>query len=62
MSKKIDEARKQLNKALKKHAEVVGGTAVSLLTFPKYGIVVAVTSNTSYADTFGLAVNGNRLV
>ena len=30
MSKKIDEARKQLNKALKKHAEVVGGTAVSL--------------------------------
>lgn len=30
MSKKIDEARKQLNKALKKHAEVVGGQAVSL--------------------------------
>ena len=30
MSKKIDEARKHLNKALKKHAEVVGGTAVSL--------------------------------
>lgn len=30
MSKKIDEARKQLNKALKKHAEVVGGAAVSL--------------------------------
>jgi hypothetical protein len=30
MSKKIDEARKQLNKALKKHASVVGGPAVSL--------------------------------
>ena len=30
MSKKIDEARKHLTKALKKHAEVVGGTAVSL--------------------------------
>jgi hypothetical protein len=30
MSKKIDEARKHLTKALKKHAEVVGGRAVSL--------------------------------
>jgi hypothetical protein len=30
MSKKIDEARKHLNKALKKHADAVGGTAVSL--------------------------------
>lgn len=30
MSKKIDEARKHLAKALKKHAEVVGGSAVSL--------------------------------
>ncbi|MGV8970324.1 MAG: hypothetical protein ACOH1J_07740 [Microbacteriaceae bacterium] len=30
MSKKIDAARKNLSKALKKHAEVVGGTAVSL--------------------------------
>lgn len=30
MSKKIDEARKQLTKALKKHADVVGGSAVSL--------------------------------
>ena len=30
MSKKIDEARKHLNKALKKHAEIVGGSAVSL--------------------------------
>jgi len=30
MSKKIDSARKDLTKALKKHAEIVGGTAVSL--------------------------------
>ena len=30
MSKKIDAARKELSKALKKHAEVVGGDAVSL--------------------------------
>lgn len=30
MSKKIDAARKRLTKALKKHAEVVGGNAVSL--------------------------------
>jgi len=30
MSKKINEARKQLSKALKKHADVVGGSAVSL--------------------------------
>jgi hypothetical protein len=30
MSKKIDSARKDLTKALKKHATVVGATAVSL--------------------------------
>jgi len=30
MSKKIDEALKTLTKALKKHAEIVGGSAVSL--------------------------------
>ncbi|CAN5137753.1 hypothetical protein BH11ACT2_BH11ACT2_23360 [soil metagenome] len=30
MSKKIDDARKHLNKALKKHADIVGGSAVSL--------------------------------
>jgi hypothetical protein len=30
MSKKIDEARKNLTRALKKHAEVVGARAVSL--------------------------------
>ena len=35
--------------------EVLGGTLTSLLTFPENNIVVAVTSNTSYADTFALA-------
>jgi len=35
--------------------EVLGGIASSLLTFPEQGLVVAVTSNTSYANTFALA-------
>jgi CubicO group peptidase (beta-lactamase class C family) len=35
----------------------LGGTVASLLTLPERGLVVAVTSNISYADTFGLAVN-----
>ncbi|MFN0106628.1 MAG: serine hydrolase domain-containing protein [Bryobacteraceae bacterium] len=34
----------------------LGGMVASLMTFPEYGIVVAVTSNISYADTFSLAV------
>jgi len=34
---------------------VIGGTA-SLLTFPQRGIVVAVTSNTSFADTRSIAL------
>lgn len=33
----------------------LGGMVASLMTFPEQGIVVAVTSNTSYADTFSLA-------
>ena len=37
--------------------ELIGGMAVSFMTFPEQGIVVAVTSNISYADTFSLAVN-----
>jgi len=36
--------------------ESLGGMAVSLMTFPGEGIVVAVTSNTSYADTFALGL------
>jgi CubicO group peptidase (beta-lactamase class C family) len=36
--------------------ESLGGTLASLMTFPERGIVVAVTSNISYADTFSLAL------
>ncbi len=36
--------------------EVLGGMAASLATLPEHGIVVAVTSNTSYADTRAVAV------
>ena len=36
--------------------EVLGGRVASLLTFPAHGIVVAAISNTSYADTFGVAL------
>jgi CubicO group peptidase (beta-lactamase class C family) len=34
----------------------LGGTVASLTTFPQHRIVVSVTSNISYADTFGVAV------
>ena len=34
----------------------LGGMVASLMTFPEYGMVVAVTSNISYADTSSLAV------
>jgi serine beta-lactamase-like protein LACTB, mitochondrial len=34
----------------------LGGMVASLVTFPEQGIVVSVTSNISYADTFGVAV------
>ncbi|MBK5293289.1 MAG: beta-lactamase family protein [Acidobacteriia bacterium] len=33
----------------------LGGMVASLMIFPEFGIVVAVTSNISYADTFSLA-------
>jgi CubicO group peptidase (beta-lactamase class C family) len=36
--------------------ESLGGIVASLMIFPEYGIVVAVTSNISYADTFSVAV------
>jgi CubicO group peptidase (beta-lactamase class C family) len=36
--------------------ESLGGMVASLVTFPEHGIVVAVTSNISYADTYSLAV------
>jgi len=37
--------------------ESLGGMVASLMTLPDYGIVVAVTSNISYADTYSLAVS-----
>ncbi len=36
--------------------DLLGGMAVSFMTFPEHGIHVSVTSNTSYADTFSLAI------
>ena len=36
--------------------DVLGGTVASFMTFPDQGLVVSVTSNTSYADTFAIAV------
>jgi CubicO group peptidase (beta-lactamase class C family) len=36
--------------------DTLGGRVVSLMTFRERGLVVAVASNISYADTFGLAV------
>jgi serine beta-lactamase-like protein LACTB len=36
--------------------ELRGGMVASFMTFPEHGIVVAVTSNTSFADTYSLAV------
>jgi serine beta-lactamase-like protein LACTB, mitochondrial len=36
--------------------DLLGGMMSSLITFPEQGIVVSVTSNTSYADTATLAV------
>jgi serine beta-lactamase-like protein LACTB, mitochondrial len=36
--------------------ESLGGMVASFMTFPAHGIVVSVTSNTSYADTFSIAV------
>ena len=36
--------------------ESLGGMVASFMTSPEYGIVVSVTSNISYADTYSLAV------
>jgi CubicO group peptidase (beta-lactamase class C family) len=43
-------------RAIGHNGDSMGGMVASLMTFPDYGIVVAVTSNISYADTFSLAV------
>jgi serine beta-lactamase-like protein LACTB len=36
--------------------DVLGGQAASLITFPEQGLVVAVITNTSYADAYGVAL------
>ena len=36
--------------------ETLGGMVASLMTFPEHGIVVALTSNISYADTFAVGL------
>lgn len=38
------------------NGDALGGIVSSLMTFPKQGIVVAVITNTSYADTAGLGL------
>jgi CubicO group peptidase (beta-lactamase class C family) len=43
-------------RAIGHNGDSLGGMVATLMTFPDYGIVVAVTSNISYADTFSLAV------
>ena len=35
--------------------DLLGGTVASLMTFPEYGMAVAVTSNISFADTSSIA-------
>jgi hypothetical protein len=49
MSKKIDSALKELKKALTKHAEAVGGSAVSLKKAQRAGAKVAAAA-TAYAE------------
>ena len=49
MSKKIDAALKELTKALAKHAEVVGGSAVSLKKAQRASAKVAAAA-TAYAE------------
>ena len=38
------------------NGDSLGGMVASLMTFPEHEIVVSVTSNISYADTFGVGV------
>ena len=49
MSKKIDSALKDLQKALKKHADAVGGSAVSLKKAQRASAKVAAAA-TAYAE------------
>ncbi|MCU1424157.1 MAG: hypothetical protein JWM51_448 [Microbacteriaceae bacterium] len=66
MSKKIDSARKALNKALKKHAAVVGASAVSLKKSQRAASAVhaaavkyaaAVEAKTGLPSPFGEVLN-----
>jgi CubicO group peptidase (beta-lactamase class C family) len=43
-------------RAIGHNGDLLEGMVASLMTFPEYGIVVAVTSNVSYADTFSVGV------
>jgi CubicO group peptidase (beta-lactamase class C family) len=43
-------------RAVGHNGDSMGGMVASLMIFPDYGIVVAVTSNIPFADTFSLAV------
>ncbi len=43
-------------RAVGQDGDSLGGMVASLMTFPEYGIVVAVTSNISYADTRAIAL------
>jgi hypothetical protein len=36
--------------------DVLGGQVASLMTFPERGLVIAVMSNTSYADTYAVGL------
>lgn len=42
-------------RAIGQDGDSLGGMVASLMTVPEYGLVVAVTSNVSHADTFSLA-------
>jgi hypothetical protein len=44
-------------RAIGHDGDTLGGNVASLMTFREQGIVVSVMSNTSYADTFAVAVN-----
>lgn len=42
--------------AIGQNGDAMDGMVATLLTFPEHGLVVAVTSNISFADTFSIAV------
>jgi CubicO group peptidase (beta-lactamase class C family) len=46
----------QQTRAAGHDGELLGGMAASLMTFPEHAMVVSVTSNISYADTFSFAL------